>query len=57
MQGSNGDTDIENRLMNKGWGRSRRKDRVGYMQRETQKLVFPYVKQIADGNVLYDSEN
>ena len=57
MQGRNGDTDIENRLMNKGWGRSRRKDRVGYMQRETQKLVFPYVKQIADGNVLYDSEN
>ena len=56
MQGSNGDTDIENRIIDMGWGRRGRK-KLGYMKRETWKLVLPYVKHIADGKVLYDSGN
>ena len=53
FQGSIGDTDIENRLM--GTGRGER--RVRYMERVTWKLVLPYVKQIANGNLLYGSGN
>ena len=54
--GSNGATDIENRIIDLGWGRRGRK-KLGYMKRETWKLVLPYVKHIADGKVLYDSGN
>ena len=34
-----------------------RKERVRCMERVTWKLTLPYVKQIANGNLLYDSEN
>ena len=36
----NGETDIENRLMDKGSG----EERVRYMERVTSKLTLPYVK-------------
>ena len=39
-QGSNGETDIENRLMAMGRGG----ERVGCMERVTWKLTSPYVK-------------
>ena len=48
---NNGETDIENRLMDMGRG----EERVRCMARVTWKLTLPYVKQIANGNVLYDS--
>ena len=50
MQGSNGETDIENRFMDMG----RREERVRCMER---KLTLPYVKKIANRNLLYDSGN
>ena len=53
LQDSNGETDIENRLMDMGRG----KERVRYMERVTWRLTLPYVKQIANGNLLYGSEN
>ena len=40
LQGSNGETDIENRFMNMG----RREERVKCMLRVTWKLNIPYVK-------------
>ena len=40
LQGSNGETDIENRLMDTGTGEKR----VRCMQRVTWKLTLPYVK-------------
>ena len=40
LQGSNGETDIENRLMDTG----RREERVRCMERVTWKLKLPYVK-------------
>ena len=46
LQGSNGETDIENRLMDMGRG----EERVRCVQRVTWKLTLPYVKQIANGN-------
>ena len=53
MQGSNGDTDLENRLMDtaveEGEG--------GTYERETWKLTSLYVKETANGNLLYDSGN
>ena len=52
-QGSNGETDIENRLMDMGRG----EERVRCMERVTWKLTLPYVKQIANGNLLYVSGN
>ena len=45
MQGSNGETDIENRLMVMGRG----EERVRCMERLTWKLTLPYVKQIVTG--------
>ena len=39
-QGNNGETDIENRLMDMGRG----EERVRYMKRVTWKLTLPYVK-------------
>ena len=43
----------ENRLMDIGRG----DERVRCMERVTWKLILPYVKQIANGNLLYDSRN
>ena len=40
LQGSNGETDIENRLM----AMRRAEERVGCMERVTWKLTLPYVK-------------
>ena len=52
---SNGDTDIENRIMDVG----SREVGEGGMQGKgvTGKLILPYVKQIANGNLLCDSGN
>ena len=47
-------TDIRNRLMDMGRGR---KERVGCMERVTWKLTLPCVKQIANGNLLYNSRD
>ena len=40
LQGSNGETDIENRLMDMGRG----EERVRYIERVTWKLTLPYVE-------------
>ena len=40
LQGSNGETDIENRLIDMGRGDKR----MRYMERVTWKLTLPYVK-------------
>ena len=53
LRGSNGDTQRTD-LMTQGRGR---KERVGCMERVPWKLILPYVKQIANGNLLYDSGN
>ena len=54
MQGSNGETDIENGPMDMGEGE---KGKVRCMERIIWKFTLPYVKQIANGNLLYDSGN
>ena len=53
MQGSNGETNIENRLTDKGRG----EERVRCMERVTWKLRLLYVKEIANRNLLYGSGN
>ena len=53
--GSNGDTDIENRLMDPEMGG--RKDRVRWMERVTWTFILTYAKQRANGNLLYDLGN
>ena len=53
LQGNNGETDIENRLKDIERG----EDRVRCMERVTRKLTLPYVKQMANGNLLYGSGN
>ena len=53
MQGSNEDIDIENRLMDTMRG----EERVRCTERVTWRLTLPYVKQIANGNLLYGSGN
>ena len=53
MQGSNGETDIENRFMDM----RREEERVKYMERVTWKLTLQYAKKIANGNLLYVSGN
>ena len=53
LQGGNGETDIENRLMDMGRG----EERVRCMERVRWKLTLPYVKEIAQGNLLYGSGN
>ena len=40
LQDSNGEADIENRLMDMGRG----EERVRYMERVTEKLTLPYIK-------------
>ena len=49
LQGNNGEADIENRFMDMGKG----EERVRYMESITRKLTLPYVKLIANGNLLY----
>ena len=51
--GSNGETDIENRLMDMGRG----KERVRCMEKVTWKLTLPYVKWRVNGHLLYGSGN
>jgi len=51
LQGSNGETDIETRSMDMGRG----EERVRYMERVTWNLTLPYVKEIANGNLLCGS--
>ena len=53
MQGNNGETNIENRLMDMGRG----KERVRCRERVTQKFTIPYIKEIANGNLLYVAGN
>ena len=53
LQGSDGETAIENRLMDTGRG----EERVRCVERETWKLTLPYVKQVAKRNLLYGSGN
>ena len=43
----------ENRLMDMGRG----EERMSCMERVTWKLTLPYVKQIANGNLLHRSRN
>ena len=52
LKGSSGDTDIENRRMDTGGGGEREGGMDGGSNMETYTL--PYVKQIANGNLLYD---
>ena len=47
------ETDIENRPMDMKRG----EERVRCMERVTWKLTLPYVKWIANGNLLYGLEN
>jgi len=49
LQGSSEENDIENRPIDMGRG----EDRVRCMERETRKLILLYVKEIANGNLLY----
>ena len=53
LQSSNGETDIEKRLVDMGRG----EERVRCMERVTWKLTKQYVKQIANRNLLYGSGN
>ena len=53
LQDSNGETDIENRLMDMGRG----EERVRCMEKVTWQLTFPYVKQTTNRNLLYNSGN
>ena len=53
MEGSNRETDIENRIMDMG----SREERVRSMERVTWKLTLPYLKQIANGKLLNVSGN
>ena len=48
LQGSSGETDMENRLMDMGRG----KERVRCMEKVTWKLTLPYVKQTDNRNLL-----
>ena len=51
LKGRDGETDIENRLLDMGRG----EERVRCMERIIWKLILPYVKYIAQGNLLYVS--
>ena len=53
LQGDNGESDIENRLMDMRIG----EERMRSMGRVTWKLTLPCAKQIAKGNLLYGSGN
>ena len=51
--GQEGVSDIKNRLVDMGRG----EERVRCMERVTWKCTLPYVKEIANGNLLYGSGN
>ena len=53
MQGSSGETDIERLYMDMRRG----EERVRCMERVTWKLNITTVKQIANGNLLYDARS
>ena len=53
LQGSNGETDIEDRYMDMGRG----EERVRRMEKVTGKLPWPYVKYRDNRNLLYVSGN
>ena len=53
LQGSSGETDMENRLMDMGRG----KERVRGMEKVTWTLTLPHVNQIDNKNLLCDSGN
>ena len=55
LQGSNGDADIENRLMGPGRGEEGESGTNG--DRSIGTFILPYVKQLASGNLLNDSGN
>jgi len=55
LQGSSGDRDIENRLMDMG-SREEGEDKMNGESR-MEAYTLPSVKQIANGNLLYDSGN
>ena len=58
MQSSNGDTDIGNRLTDMvGRGGGDEEGEGGMYGRSTWKYTLPYVKQITNENLLYDSGN
>ena len=48
LQGSRGETDIENRLMDMGKG----EERVRRIERVTWKLILPYVKGSPPGSLV-----
>ena len=53
MQVSNGETDVENKLMDIGRG----EERVRCIERITWRLRVPCVKKVANGKLLYGSGN
>ena len=53
LHSSNGETGIENKRKDMGRG----EESVRCMERVTWKLTLPYVKYIANRNLLYDSGN
>ena len=53
LQGSSGESDLENRLMDLGQG----EERVRCMERVTWKFTLPFVKQIANRDLQYGSGN
>ena len=53
LQGSNGETDTENRIMDMGRG----EERVRCMERVKWKLTLPCLKQMDDGNMQCGSGN
>ena len=54
MQGSSGNTNIENGLMDVG---SREEGEGGMNGESMETYTLPYVKEIANRNLLYDSGN
>ena len=54
MQGNSGNTNIENRLMDVGSGEE---GEGGMNGQSMETYTLPYVKEIANGNLLYDSRN
>ena len=55
LQGSSGDADIENRLMDPGRGEEGDSGTNG--DRSIETYTLPFVKEIASGNLLHDSGN